>query len=244
MLDSDQALTCGAASSANYKVMIMDEMFRLISHDVRAGLRAISTLPDWIKEDLRQDNAKVSPDVTHNLALLKRHANRLDQLWVDLRDYARVGLATKPCEFMPLADVISKARSNPLVTVRTEVAGWKVRAPFDDLVYLVHATVENTARHSERQDPTLLIKAEMSGTSFLLSFEDDGVGVPEEYRERCFEFLKKLHSHDERAGSGIGLAACRKIADSIGGRISLADPVNKEGARVLLELQSDCAQNS
>ncbi len=244
MLDSDQTLTCGAASSADYKAMMMDEMFRLISHDVRAGLRAISTLPDWIKEDLNQDNAKVSTDVTQNLALLKRHANRLDQLWVDLRDYSRVGLATEHCEFIPLADVISKARCNPLVAVRAEVADWKVRAPFDDIVYLVRAIVENTARHSQQQTPTLLIKAEMSETSFLLSFEDNGVGVPDEYRERCFEFLKKLHSHDERAGSGIGLAACRKIADSIEGKISLVEPTNKRGARVLLELNYDSVQNA
>jgi len=224
--------------------MKMDELLRLVSHDVRAGLRAISTLPDWIKEDLRQDNTKVSPDVTQNLALLKRHANRLDQLWADLCDYARVGLATKQCEFVPLADVISRARSNSIVMVRAEVADWKVRAPIDDLVYLVDAIVDNTARHSERQNPTLLIKAEMLGSSFLLSFEDDGVGVPEEYRARCFEFLKKLHSHDERAGSGIGLAACRKIANSIEGKISLVEPTNKRGARVLLELNYDSVQNA
>ncbi len=84
----------------------------------------------------------------------------------------------------------------------------------------------------------------MSGTSFLLSFEDDGIGVPKKYREKCFEFLKKLHSHDERCGSGIGLAACRKIADSIEGKISLAEPVSNEGAKVLLELQGDYVQNS
>ncbi len=87
-----------------------------------------------------------------------------------------------------------------------------------------------------------------------ISITDNGIGVPREYREKVFAMFTRLHSDDDIAGSGIGLAVCRKIVERHGGRIWIqsvddAEPVQtvesgeREKASELSE-QPSCSRSS
>ena len=60
----------------------------------------------------------------------------------------------------------------------------------------------------------------------LIRVKDNGIGIPEDQLDAVFEAFRRLHPRDVYPGMGLGLSFCRKIADSLGGEISVT---SKEG---------------
>jgi signal transduction histidine kinase len=73
----------------------------------------------------------------------------------------------------------------------------------------------------------LYIKAEKSGLLCTFSVEDNGIGIKPEYLETIFEPFKRLHNQEEYAGSGLGLASCKKIVEKLNGEIWATSELNK-----------------
>lgn len=72
-----------------------------------------------------------------------------------------------------------------------------------------------------RSDRPLVINvcAEQVGDNWQFTVTDNGIGIKPEFHERVFEIFKRVHSHDQSTGSGIGLAICKRIVERFGGRI-------------------------
>ncbi len=79
------------------------------------------------------------------------------------------------------------------------------------------------------------ISAERQGDDWLLSVDDNGIGVEQQYAERIFTIFQRLHLRDQYGGTGIGLALCRRIVDFHHGQIWLAEK-HEPGARFQLTL--------
>ena len=62
--------------------------------------------------------------------------------------------------------------------------------------------------------------AEQAGKHIFL-FTDNGIGIAPEYRESIFDMFKRLHTREEYAGTGVGLAICKKTVETLGGRLYL-----------------------
>src|SRR5262249_25939087 len=78
-------------------------------------------------------------------------------------------------------------------------------------------------------------EAEARGTWCQLTVADNGIGFDETYRERIFEVFQRLHNRSEYEGTGMGLAICRKIAESHRGTIS-AKGLPGQGATFIVNL--------
>lgn len=84
---------------------------------------------------------------------------------------------------------------------------------------LLQNLLENGIKYNESAPPRISIAAELQGEQWLISVTDNGIGIESRHHERIFEVFRRLHTYQKVAGTGIGLALCRRIVERHGGRI-------------------------
>jgi light-regulated signal transduction histidine kinase (bacteriophytochrome) len=82
-----------------------------------------------------------------------------------------------------------------------------------------HNLLTNALKFRGDADPVIQISAEESEENWIISVQDNGIGISKEYADRVFEIFQRLHSRKEYPGTGIGLALVKKIIERHHGRI-------------------------
>jgi len=77
----------------------------------------------------------------------------------------------------------------------------------------------NAITYSGDNPPQIHVEAEQQGRKWLLSVSDEGIGIDADDQDRVFQVFQRLHSRDEHAGTGLGLALCQRIVERHGGEI-------------------------
>ncbi|MBI4566520.1 MAG: response regulator [Planctomycetes bacterium] len=97
----------------------------------------------------------------------------------------------------------------------------KVRADFAELGEVFRHLLSNALTFRRSVPVRIDVSAKPEGNEWIFSVRDNGMGIPSEYHERIFELFQRLHPPGTYPGIGAGLALCRKIVESHGGRIWL-----------------------
>jgi signal transduction histidine kinase len=97
--------------------------------------------------------------------------------------------------------------------------------------------MENAAKYGGDGITVEITSNRLEDGGVELRVKDDGVGVPEAYAEKIFGVFERLDPDDTQTGTGIGLAICRKIVESMGGHIWLA--ASERGADFRIRLPAD-----
>ena len=143
----------------------------------------------------------------------------------DLLEYSRVGrdlgeLQPVDCDVIVDQEVESLspaiAGSGALVT-HDPLPTIMADAPLLSQVF--RNLIENAIKYSGERPPRVHISAERREDHWVLSVQDNGIGIDQEYAEQIFVIFKRLHSRTEYAGTGIGLPICKKAAERLGGNI-------------------------
>jgi len=190
------------------------------SHDLRAPLRGIDHLVEWIEQDLPAD---LPPKVREHVEHLKQRVRRMDTLIEDLLTYYRSGhLDERPMQVdtTALVDGIRQLLAPPEgYTMRTEGTMPVIETARAPLELVLRNLIGNAIKHHDGDRGTVTVRVERKGPFWEFAVEDDGPGIPKEHLERIFAMFSQLKPRDQVEGTGMGLALVRRIVDRHGGEV-------------------------
>jgi PAS domain S-box-containing protein len=203
----------------------LDRFVSIAAHDLKAPLRAIANLSEWIEEDLREQIPGENPQ----LKLLRQRVKRMDALIDGLLRYSRAGKEELATETVDVAEILAET-----IDSLSPPASFEIRIvtpmPILDtkrllLTQVFANLINNAIKHHDRVDGQIEITVEDLGDRDLFAIADDGPGIPAvESRTRIFEIFQTLNSTtDSTENTGIGLALVKKIVEGEGGEIWLDD---------------------
>lgn len=215
-----------APATANTSSREFEDFIYLISHDVRNSVRALIEVPQWIAEDLQDAGIRIEGSLAENMELMNIHTRRLDRMLYDLLVYSRIGRMQNVVD-VDLAEAIEILRQEiripPGLRVEVDLKQKTLRIGEQDIMTLLIALMSNVIRHGDAETDLVRITSRREGEEVVLTFADNGPGIPQAYRGKVFGAMTTLRPRDEVEGSGMGLAHVKKIVELYGGTISWMD---------------------
>jgi PAS domain S-box-containing protein len=196
----------------------------IASHDLQEPLRMVASYTQLLS---RRYTGKLDSDADEFIAYAVDGATRMQRLIQDLLAYSRVGTKGKGLLKTSSEDALRHALSNLRGAIE-ESGALVTHDPLPDvlademqLVQLFQNLVGNAIKYQNPGTPKIHIAASNSGKQYSFSVQDNGFGIDPQYFERIFGMFQRLHKREEFAGTGIGLAICKKIVERHGGQISV-----------------------
>jgi PAS domain S-box-containing protein len=198
----------------------LEQFAYVASHDLKAPLRAIELLVQWITEGLAGYDTN---NVQENLGLLAKRTQRLNRLLDDLLAYSRAGRkvgAYRMADIHALVlDVVQLLNPPPTITISIEGRLPKFTTHAAPLEQVFRNLISNAIKHHPGPQGRVVVSCQEQGDHYLFAVEDDGEGIPAQYAERVFEMFQTLKSRDQVEGSGMGLAIVNRIVQWQRGRV-------------------------
>ncbi len=200
------------------------------SHDLQAPLRGIAGFAQFLQQDYQ---GRLDETADEYIGHIVDGAQRMQRLINDLLDYSRVESRARVFAPTNLAAVFDDAMS--LLGADIEGAGGQVTrgelptviGDSAQLSQLLQNLIGNALKYHAADPPRVHLSANQNGREWIIAVRDNGIGIDAKYYERIFEIFRRLHTHDQFPGTGIGLALCRRIVSRHGGRIWVESEVGK-----------------
>ncbi len=200
------------------------------SHDLQEPLRKINSFAELLAHDYRQQLDDIADKY---IDYITDGASRMQALIEDLLLYSRVGRQELNKQPTDLNTVVSQviidlsfaiAENNAIITTTPLPT---LPANPVQMSQLLQNLIANGIKFRRDCPPEIHIAATLQQEKWLISVQDNGIGIKPEYTERIFAIFQRLHSRSRYPGNGIGLALCRKIVERHGGDIWLKSEPGK-----------------
>jgi PAS domain S-box-containing protein len=203
----------------------------IASHDLQEPLRMVASYTQLLA---RRYKGRLDSDADEFITFAVDGANRMQRLIQDLLAYSRVG--TKGKDMLETSS--EEALQRAILNLRGAIADSGAMVTHDplpavladetQLVQLFQNLIGNAIKYQNPGVPRIHISAvKNDGGRWTFSVRDNGLGIDPQYFERIFVMFQRLHKREEFAGTGIGLAICKKIVERHGGEISVQSQPGK-----------------
>ncbi|KST69974.1 sensor histidine kinase [Mastigocoleus testarum] len=208
----------------------LDSFTYAVSHDLKAPLRAINNLSEWIEEDLKDF---LTQDTQHNMNLLRGRVKRMAALIDALLEYSRVGRKNIEPETVAVDKLISEVINllNPPPEIEIKVTpNLPTLITKKILLFQVFSNLIGNAikhRHHPKGIIEITFKEGKGDKFYEFKVADDGYGIEHKYYSQIFNIFQTLQARDKTENTGIGLSIVKKIVEQQGGRINVESQVGK-----------------
>ena len=200
----------------------LDQFAYITSHDLKAPLRAIASLSEWIEEDL---GTSISEETRLQLYLLRGRVYRMQALLNSLLEYSRAGrtqTAIITVNVEQLLHKIIQALAPPATFIINIGTGMPImNTRWQPLEQVFSHLIDNAIRHHPTKVGIVEISVLDLGDRYEFAIADNGDGIEPQYQTRIYTIFQTLKARDIQENIGAGLAIVKKIVAAEGGTIQL-----------------------
>lgn len=202
----------------------LDNFAYVASHDLKAPLRVISNVSNWIEEDLGEN---LDSDCQEHMDLLRNRVKRMERLLDDLLEYSRIGRQMESNDealvngYDLIQDTLLLADIPRGFTIKIGAGFSDIKLKNMPLKQIFSNLINNAVKHHDKDTGTICVDVETLDSQFAFTVSDDGPGIAPEFQEQVFRMFKTLKPRDQVEGSGMGLAMIEKHVNYFGQNISL-----------------------
>ena len=210
------------------------------SHDLQEPLRKIRTFGDRLSSRYAD---KLGEGGIDYIARMQNAAQRMSTLIENLLAFSRVTTRAKEFESVDLNLLLADIMDDLQIAIEEKSAQIHhpdqlptIQADASQIKQLLQNLISNALKFvAEGTSPVIQLSCNETESQIEIRIQDNGIGFEEQYTDRIFTPFQRLHGKDEYAGTGIGLAICRRIVERHGGTLTAISQPN-EGATFIIEL--------
>jgi PAS domain S-box-containing protein len=206
----------------------LDQFVHVVSHDLKAPLRAIANLSEWIETDLE---GQLPPDNQHQLQLIRTRVQRMGAMIDGLLEFSRVGRTQVALETIAVMDLLTEVIDSldplPPFTVQVEPPMPILRTKPLLLGQVFANLIGNAIKHHDRPDGYVRISMQEQPEYYEFAVSDNGPGIAPEDHDKIFTIFQTIKTCEAQESTGIGLSIVKKIIETEGGSIHLESEIGK-----------------
>jgi signal transduction histidine kinase len=218
----------------------LDQFAHVASHDLKAPLRGIAHLAQWIAGDIA---ATAGPETTANLTLLQSRVARMQMLLEGLLAYSRVGRIQSAVAVVDVAevvrDVVAMLAPPPSFIVACEGTMPSIRTYRTPIQIVLENLIGNALKHHDRAEGRIIVTMRLVDGAVEFRVSDDGPGIPPQFHERIFIMFQTLANRDDVESSGLGLAIVKKQVEALGGCVRVESAPPARGTSIVFTWKED-----
>lgn len=200
----------------------LEQFAYVASHDLQEPLRMVAAYTQLLSERYR---GKLDENADKYIGYAVEGAVRMQTLVSDLLAFSRVGRnglerTSVNCDLAldeALINLTAALQKNGVMVTRYPLPA--IVANRVQMVQLFQNLIGNAIKFRRDDPPHVQISAENQGQDWLFIVQDNGIGIAPEHKDLIFKIFQRLHTREEYAGNGVGLAICKKIVEQHGGQI-------------------------
>ena len=202
----------------------LDQFAYIASHDLKAPLRGIANLAQWIQDDTGD---KLAPESAEHLRLMQGRVHRMEALIDGILAYSRAGRRLNASETVDtgalVQEVIQLLAPPAGITIAVQGPFPTLEAERVPLQQVFLNLIGNAVKYAgaARPDVGIQVTCRDAGDGFEFAVSDNGPGIAPQYHERIWGVFQTLEARDTVEGTGIGLSVVKKIVESRGGSVSV-----------------------
>ncbi len=200
----------------------LEQFAYIASHDLREPLRKVTNYTQLFAK--RYAN-QLDDRATKYVGYITDGTARMDNLIHDLLLYSRASRTPRELKPVDMEQILAAVLSNLEISVRESHAKIThdtlptVRSDGSLIEQVLQNLLSNGIKFQGDSPPKIHIGCEEKANEWVFTVHDQGIGIDPQYNERIFTIFQRLHTREEYAGTGIGLAVCKTIVERQGGRI-------------------------
>lgn len=200
----------------------LNEFTFMASHDLKEPLRKLVAYCGLLRDDL---GVELPEEAHRDLFFIVDAAARMERLIEDLLSLSRIGrkeLELQRVSPAACAELALEALAVAIQESGAEISRERLADVWGDpttLTQIYQNLIGNALKFVDGGQPMVQLTGEALEDTVILGVRDRGIGIDPKYAEQVFLPFKRLHGRSEFAGTGMGLAICRKAVERQRGRI-------------------------